>query len=149
MFLDNVLAMDTRRDKKPLVFLRLDMWHLKSVNDEYGFEVGDAVIVAAYDLFKAGLAMHTPDYAVARSHGDEFMACFPGDAGLADKIAASVAEAFAAFDTKPIGISQGIGCYIGGVIATGDAVTLRQRMSDTYEALEESRKKGRNAYTIF
>ena len=111
MFLDNVLAMDTRRDKKPLEILRLDLWHFKSVNDE-------------------------------------FMACFPGDADLAGKIAASVAAAFATFDTKPIGIPHGIGCYIGGVIATGDAATLRHRMSDTHEALEESRKKGRNAYTI-
>lgn len=148
MFLDDVRTLDARRGDRPLVFLRLDLWHFKAVNDDYGFEVGDAVIVAAYDLFKAGLEPLAPDCVFARSHGDEFMACFPGDAALAERIAAGIVSSFEGFDAAPLGLRRGIGCYIGGVIADGGDATLRQRIDDTHEAIEAARKKGRNTFVI-
>jgi two-component system cell cycle response regulator len=61
------------RDRFGILFMDLD--HFKSVNDRYGHEVGDRVLVAVATVLRAGLR---PGDVIARFGGEEFVALIAG-----------------------------------------------------------------------
>jgi len=100
-----------RRYGHPLSLVILDIDHFKRVNDTYGHEAGDKVLVVLADLLRA--AIRAADD-LARWGGEEFVVLCPdvtveGAAELAERLraaAASHVHAFAGTVTVSIGVAQ-------------------------------------------
>ena len=76
--LDDILTVESERTKRfnnPYGIVLLDIDHFKSVNDTYGHQVGDQVLIDVAELLKR----HTRETDVAgRWGGDEFLIVCPG-----------------------------------------------------------------------
>ncbi len=120
---------------KRLILVDIDRF--KSINDSYGHDVGDQVIVAVANILKA----HSPGGAlVGRMGGEEFAVLVPADAAgeLAYKLRAAVENP--AFENgPPVTISAGVA---EGAIASEQDWRLLYIAAD--EALYEAKNAGRN-----
>ncbi|WP_339132824.1 MAG: diguanylate cyclase [Candidatus Electrothrix sp. GW3-4] len=100
-----------QRKKHALSILMLDIDHFKQVNDTYGHQAGDAVLVETARLIQH--CLRTSDY-VIRYGGEEFLACLPktslqAAADIADRLRRQIAEqTFSAVGriTVSIGIAE-------------------------------------------
>lgn len=63
------------REEKSLALVPFDLDHFKWVNDEFGHEIGDRVLIRLADAFRA--EMRETDV-IARLGGEEFVALLPG-----------------------------------------------------------------------
>lgn len=128
---------------QPLSLVALDVDHFKRLNDTFGHEAGDMVLVrlgAALRDLTAGPAL------AARPGGEEFTLLFPGQPlraalDLAERLRAEVAGwslEFAGMPLGPVSVSIGV-AGLGGGIATGQALT---RAAD--DALYQAKRTGRN-----
>jgi diguanylate cyclase (GGDEF)-like protein len=76
-YLDEILPQyfdASRRQAAPLSVIFLDLDHFKTVNDTYGHEAGDRVLVAVAKILRS--AVRAPDI-VVRYGGEEFVALLP------------------------------------------------------------------------
>ncbi|MDD3466056.1 MAG: diguanylate cyclase [Campylobacterales bacterium] len=64
-----------RKSKKPLSLVIIDIDHFKKINDTYGHQVGDYVLITAVEIIKTKI--RSTDI-FARWGGEEFMVLFPG-----------------------------------------------------------------------
>ena len=64
-----------RRDRAPLAVVSFDLDYFKRINDEFGHEAGDTVLVRLADCFRAEAREID---VVARMGGEEFVALLPG-----------------------------------------------------------------------
>lgn len=64
-----------RRQNTPLTVAFIDLDRFKAINDEYGHELGDAVLYQAADALRSGLRETDP---LIRWGGEEFVIAFPG-----------------------------------------------------------------------
>lgn len=72
-FINEILDMGIKkfeRDQEPLSIIFLDINHLKYINDKFGHEVGDEVIVKVVEIIRKSI--RASDY-IARIGGDEFL----------------------------------------------------------------------------
>ena len=103
----------SRREGTPLAVVSFDLDHFKHVNDEFGHETGDAVLVRLADCF--GAEAREIDV-VARMGGEEFVALLPGAGlgegrGFADRVRArlvSSAGAAAPRVTASAGVASAV-----------------------------------------
>jgi len=78
------------REKEPVSIISLDLDHFKSVNDTYGHQAGDAVLVETAQRIKGSLRVYD---SVGRCGGEEFLICCPGcDEPTATELARRVLE---------------------------------------------------------
>lgn len=133
--------------EKRLVALALfDLDHFKSINDTYGHQAGDAVILAFTRLAQKLM----PERAIfGRTGGEEFMAAIEiGDVREAALLAEAIRQALAATrvatDRGEIAVTVSIG------IATAPAAEaeLERLMSNADRALYKAKARGRNRTTI-
>ncbi len=73
----------SREHETPLSLALLDVDHFKQINDRFGHDAGDQVLVEIASLIQSSLR---PEDTVARWGGEEFMVIFP-DTGLGDAAA--------------------------------------------------------------
>ena len=111
-----------RRYSRPLSLLLLDIDHFKSVNDRYGHDVGDQVIIAVARC--CGLQTRDSDVA-ARIGGEEFAILLPetelGDARVAaERLRRAVAAEPFTSSAGPISVTVSI----GAALATAEAEQL-------------------------
>lgn len=126
------------RYSTPLSLLMLDIDHFKRVNDTFGHEAGDAVLVAIAALVRSQIRAAD---SLARWGGEEFVVLMPtvdalGAAALAERIRAGVAS----HDFGPVGqvtISLGVAQYCAG--ETSDQLFAR-----VDAALYRAKDSGRN-----
>lgn len=131
----------SRREQKPLSVIVLDIDHFKSINDTFGHDAGDEVLVAIAETMKRVLR---PYDLVARLGGEEFCAFLPGtNLKEAVQIAERLREVIAALEIETLRgrrITESFGVH--------EANTLREHFKDMLriadEYLYQAKGDGRN-----
>jgi diguanylate cyclase (GGDEF)-like protein len=124
--------------------LFLDLDHFKEVNDTFGHDAGDALLVGA--AARLGALVRKND-TVARLGGDEFVIVISelADPGDAERVAAKVLEAF----TRPLpvaGQEHRVGVSIGIALAPGDATDGATLLKHADTAMYQAKREGRCGY---
>ncbi len=150
MFLETAasIAAQPAEDEQISVF-RFDISHFKGVNDEFGFDVGDRVIVACYRMIESNVGKHLRHATIGRAAGDEFIVFAKASKDTIAQTAQGIVEDMDRFDFSSIGCPKQMRCYIGGLIGpVGIVADLRKFIEDSIEALERARKLGPNSFAI-
>lgn len=131
-------------EPRPLCVIALDIDHFKQINDSFGHDVGDQVIIALAQLMQQEIRS---DAALCRSGGEEFLLLLP-DLTLAQ--AQSIAERLclkvAQHEMATVGtitISLGVARWPGQGNSNLDAVLKRAD-----KALYEAKRQGRNRVIV-
>ncbi len=138
----------SRRTGDLVGFLFLDLDGFKRVNDKFGHDAGDAVLVEVTRRWR-GVVRETDT--LARLGGDEFAIVLGGQsdnqgiANICQKIIACAAEEF----SLPQGGSIRIGASIGVCIFPTNATDLDELISKADDAMYASKEAGKNTYTFF
>lgn len=137
---------------KPLSLVFIDLDHFKSVNDTYGHDAGDAVLVAIAKT--VGKTVDGKGSAF-RYGGDEFLMLSEGmsrnDAAvLAEQLRVNIIDAMAELTLGDAGVNPGVTGSIG--VATYDG-TLFKRPEQLVKAADKgayaAKTSGRNAVRVF
>ncbi len=132
---------------QPLSLLMVDVDHFKRLNDTYGHDAGDRVLVAIADL----LSSHSGNGLAARYGGEEFTLVLPGaDLLLACQQANELREKVSQLQLSsadgasipPITISVGV-----RQLRAGDS--LQSMIRDADSALYNAKRAGRNRVCAF
>lgn len=128
-----------RRSHRPLAVAMLDADYFKRVNDQFGHEIGDAVLRRLAETLKTRL--RTSD-AVARLGGEEFIAVLP-DTDLAGALA--LAESLrAAVEAHVDPLYGSITVSIGVAVSLGPETDGASLLRCADEALYRAKAEGRN-----
>ena len=135
-----------RRRSFPFAVMFCDLDGFKAINDAYGHQLGDKLLVEMSQRV-AGLLRAQDTF--ARLGGDEFVIVFqieePEDAAVvAERILASVAEPFF-IDALELHVSTSIGI----ALYPDDAGSERELMAHADAAMYHTKDTGRNGYTFF
>ncbi|MCE7032466.1 GGDEF domain-containing protein [Lysobacter sp. GX 14042] len=131
-----------RQAARQRAVLYFDIDRFKRINDRFGHELGDSVIVAAARVARGTL--RKGDW-VFRFGGEEFVCVLP-DAGLEEATASAerFRQAFAAaameVDGQPVGASVSVGVAASG----GKAVDIETLLSEADRRLYAAKAAGRN-----
>lgn len=128
----------------PFVAMLIDLDGFKSVNDTYGHNIGDNLLVRV----ARRIENHAPPGAtIARIGGDEFVLLFPASGsphstdGLASLIIAAIADPDPALNSVRVGAS--IGIYVS------EKPQLTEMLLRADFALYAAKRSGRNEYCLF
>lgn len=128
---------------QPFAVLALDLDRFKQINDRWGHEGGDAVLVHATAMLREVVTW--PGHAAGRYGGEEFLLALPG-AGL--RAASELAERLrAALDGSSVllhGHRIRVTTSIGIAIGEGGAANFEQLVSSADRALYRAKSDGRN-----
>ena len=116
----------------------VDVDDFKRINDTYGHQVGDDVLVALAEIL-----LSARDGDAFRCGGDEFAILFPGDGTLAFERITDVQEAVSGLGLTPVTISVGIASFP----SQADDADGLQRMADG--ALYWSKHHGKNRSFVY
>lgn len=146
VFLENVAEILTScAGADPVAVLRFDIARFKQVNDDFGFDVGDRVILACYEIILESARPFGGDACVGRTHGDEFVLFVKGDGNQAAELASRIVEGLGQFPFSSVGCHSKVACTIGLLHTvkekTGD---IRRIIEDTLDTVNEARKGGPN-----
>jgi two-component system cell cycle response regulator len=136
-----------QRFQKPLSVLVCDLDHFKRVNDNYGHDVGDRVIVGFADVLRR--AKRETD-TVGRFGGEEFVVvCEQTDPDGAELLGLRVRQELAArtFVTKDGPLS--VTCSIGVATYPQGGKDWEELFKATDEALYASKRAGRDRVTLW
>lgn len=131
------------RYNTPLSILIMDVDHFKRVNDTYGHQVGDIVLIAVAQVLRQ--SVRETDL-IGRYGGEEFVVLLPHtdmeQAGaVAEKIRKAISEMpVAEMDRKAVTISIGV-AGLGGVAADNVEDLIRHADGALYRAKEEGRNR--------
>jgi diguanylate cyclase (GGDEF)-like protein/PAS domain S-box-containing protein len=135
------------RQEQSLAVVFLDLDGFKHVNDAYGHDVGDELLIALSVRMKG--ALREGD-SLARIGGDEFVAVLAGLTSVED--CEPVLERFllAASDPVTIGdIVLNVSASIGVTLYPQDSVDADQLMRHADQAMYAAKDSGKNRYHLF
>lgn len=130
-----------KRHKKPSTILMLDIDHFKKINDTFGHECGDYVLVELAQLLLNSLRAQD---IVARWGGEEFICMLPetGEESakyVASKIRKGIENHIFKFQNKPFSITVTIGaCVYNG------SQSIEKCIRDADDCLYKGKEQGRN-----
>jgi len=120
--------------------LFIDLDGFKAINDRFGHDHGNIVLIRVADTLVAVLHEHG---IAGRIGGDEFVVCLTAPVDSVQAIAVKMAERIV---DKIAKLGDGIGASIGISIFNAN---LDSAMRQADEAMYESKKAGRNRSTMF
>ncbi|MFQ3228693.1 GGDEF domain-containing protein [Reinekea sp.] len=131
----------SKRYESSLVFLIADVDHFKKINDQYGHEVGDEVLLSLSNYFRKSIRKQ--DF-IARWGGEEFLFLLPQTSldsaiKVAEKIRAGVEKENSFSQIKPLQVSISI-----GVAKVVDFSNTQQAINLADKRLYTAKKHGRN-----
>src|SRR5947209_13347814 len=129
---------DAERESAEFSLCIVDVDDFKRINDTYGHQVGDDVLVALAEILR-----NAQEGEAFRCGGDEFAVLFQTDGTTAFERITGIQEAVAGLGLTPVTISVGIATYPG---QADDADGL-QRMADS--ALYWSKHHGKNRSFVY
>ncbi len=128
-------------DNNPLSLILFDVDNFKKINDTYGHNAGDMILVSISNIFK--LLLSEEDI-ISRWGGEEFMICLPGI--LSDR-AFSIAEKLRneVFKYTYQCDEQIIKCSVtGGVIEYNRNISVEKNITNADKALYDGKSSGKN-----
>lgn len=143
--LDHAMA-HAEREKHKVGLMFIDIDGFKPINDEYGHDVGDALLCAIADSLNTQVRESDT---VARVGGDEFVVILETIHSLAictrvaNKILDRFSEPFIAADT-----SCNIGCSIGIAISPDDSRSADELVKKADTAMYLAKTSGKHRYCI-
>jgi diguanylate cyclase (GGDEF)-like protein/PAS domain S-box-containing protein len=146
LFTDRMLVAKARlRRGGSLALLFCDLDHFKAVNDSFGHDAGDRLLVDVAGRLRSVLR---PSDTVSRFGGDEFtLLCEGVDTEAAERIASRIAEAFSApfvIDGNEVSLSAST-----GIVLTADPeVDPDQLMSDADLAMYAAKQDGNARHAL-
>ncbi|MFH0943635.1 MAG: diguanylate cyclase [Planctomycetota bacterium] len=134
-----------KRGRMSLVMFDLD--YFKNVNDVYGHDTGDAVLVEISKLFQSKLRKGDT---ICRIGGEEFLVICPGsDAAGAAKVAERLRTAAEGHIINHGSFSQSITCSFGVAECAEDFTSLDELLKAADLSVYKSKEAGRNRVTVF
>jgi len=137
-------AARAEREETPIALLMIDIDHFKRLNDRYGHQGGDRVLV---ELARRMLGVVRPYDVVTRYGGEEFAVLLPGLDGpeaarAAERIRLAVASTPFAVDgvTTPVTVSIGVATH-------GTSESIEAWIDHADQRLYQSKSTGRNRTT--
>ena len=130
-----------RRQESPFSVLMLDIDHFKRINDTWGHDAGDIVLVAVAKEIRHTLR----DMVVlCRTGGEEFIAILPGTnveaaAAAAERIRSAIEELLVRFQNRTLAVTISIGVTEG--TPTDETSEIIKRADD---AVYAAKRVGRN-----
>lgn len=137
----NIKEAEYERHGRSFCVAMLDLDHFKAVNDTYGHEAGDAVLIAFAKILKD--EARTSDI-VGRYGGEEFLAIL-GDTDMAgakifcEKVRSHVESAHFMYQNQRIAVTASI-----GIAQRSDYPSLKGVVNGADEWLYSAKRKGRN-----
>lgn len=138
---------ESERYKRKFALLFLDLDGFKEVNDTFGHDAGDKVLIQTAERFRAG----TRNYdIIARIGGDEFIIILPSinSSSSAEKVAKKLLEAIKT-PYEISGTKKRIGISIGISIFPDSGNNIDDLINNADKAMYEVKNKGKNGYKIF
>ena len=131
-----------KRTAKPFSLILFDLDRFKMLNDNYGHDIGDTILLGISDIAKKTL--RTSDW-LSRWGGEEFLAILPdtderGALLIAERLREKIEEFSIQLNTQKIKTSASIG--IASYPRDGDTPEFLMKAADA--ALFEAKKSGRN-----
>lgn len=147
-YFDEVIGREFQRairEEEPVSIIMLDIDFFKKVNDDYGHQAGDEVLIGVAAILEKVFNRKTD--LVARYGGEEFSIVLPntdlpGAYKVAEALRVKIAEKTHKFDQTEISVTTSIG-IMGGLPTVQDNHDQWVRYAD--EALYQAKEKGRNA----
>jgi diguanylate cyclase (GGDEF)-like protein len=135
-----------QRYDDPLALILVDLDHFKAINDNFGHQVGDEVLLGVAHAVKA--AVRETDF-VARYGGEEFAVLLPkthlaGALTVAERMAYEVRR----IKFKAAGLSVTASFGVSGYPARS-VTTSEQLVRTADQALYRSKREGRNRISLF
>lgn len=133
---------------KPCIFIYLDLDQFKSVNDRFGHEAGDEVIVSTAKMLRSNFRY---DDVVIRLGGDEFAVYAPGGwthEYIEDKLYALLKGVREIRPDKSENSTEHMTASIGCAYAPNGCGSLDELMRDADRAMYEVKKSGKDAFRV-
>jgi diguanylate cyclase (GGDEF)-like protein len=137
----------TKRYKRPVSLLMMDIDHFKSFNDTYGHPVGDLVLKQIAQCIRQAIRVN--DIA-ARYGGEEFTVIMPDSAEegafvTAERIRRRVEQKIILSGVSQLRVTLSVGCASFPAQASGQ----QELIDNADKALYYSKETGRNRSTVF
>ena len=136
-----------RRDRTPVTILFIDLDGFKKINDSYGHQMGDRVLIHVADSLQGIIR---EEDTLARFAGDEFTLIIENV--LAQKNIAIVAEKILQAVSRPVVYEQQrahLTASIGIGMFPDDAPNVQELLKTADEAMYRAKGRGGNTYCFF
>ncbi|WP_162551078.1 diguanylate cyclase domain-containing protein [Paenibacillus tepidiphilus] len=136
-------------EAEEIAVLRFDIRHFKGINDRYGFETGDKVILACFEIIRQCLERTSCKSCIGRAHGDEFVVCIQAEQAVVERLAAAVLDSLENLDYRALGCGEAIGGRIGYLYAEKRRIDdIRRMIENSIEAVHEAARQD-SCYAIY
>ncbi|MCU8094116.1 EAL domain-containing protein [Shewanella sp. SM20] len=139
------LKVDNTQKNNKLAVLFIDLDEFKHINDAYGHQFGDLLLVAVTERMRSCVSNKS---ILSRFGGDEFIILYEGDLNSIDNFA----NKLIGIVSKPYYISEqkvSISCSIGIGVAPVDSSSLDELIGFADAAMYKAKSIGRSTYSFY